>query len=157
MAADQHIIQGISYTESPDEIRVFIPSRFDTYTAPTMEGVFGEFILRPKLIVADFRNCAFLSSAGMRVLLSVHKRNDGLLLLDNVHGGVRENLDIAGLAETFAINVPAEKIKDWLNQRKDHIALEKIRNLIDDDNKDDQTKRQEIIRIVDECWTNPIS
>ena len=97
-------------------------------------------------------------------MLSVHKRNDGLLLLDNVHGDVREIIDINGFSDIFAINIPAEKIKDWLNQRKDwlnqrkdHIALEKIRNLIDDDNKDDQTKRQEIIRIVDECWTNPIS
>ena len=158
MAADQHIIQGISYTESPDEIRVFIPSRFDTYTAPTMEGVFGEFILRPKLIVADFRNCAFLSSAGMRVLLSVHKRNDGLLLLDNVHGGVRENLDIAGLAETFAINVPAEKLKNRLirrnNQMLNKVLFKKICDFLNDPNMDNQTKRQKIIRAIDERFSN---
>ncbi|MGL6194044.1 MAG: STAS domain-containing protein [Thermoguttaceae bacterium] len=53
----------------------------------------------------DFNELTFVSSAGLRVLLSIQKRMNtaGKMTLKNVHANVKEVLDMTGLSDYLVI------------------------------------------------------
>lgn len=80
-----------------------IDGRLDTVTAPDLEKRINE--LNVKGLVLDLLNLEYISSAGLRVLLSSHKKFvklDGMKVV-NVVPQVMEIFEITGFADILTI------------------------------------------------------
>ena len=78
---------------------VAVSGRIDTVTAPELEAnlKFGSV----KCIVIDLADVPYMSSAGLRILLTAHKTmlgKGGELQIANVQSAVKEVLDITGFS-----------------------------------------------------------
>jgi anti-sigma B factor antagonist len=80
-----------------------IDGRLDTVTAPDLEKKINE--LNVKGLVLDLEKLEYISSAGLRVLLSSHKKFaklEGMKVI-NVIAAVMEIFEITGFADILAI------------------------------------------------------
>lgn len=80
-----------------------IEGRLDTVTAPDLEKRIDE--LTVKALVLDLANLEYISSAGLRVLLSSHKKFaklEGMKVI-NVKAAVMEIFEITGFADILVI------------------------------------------------------
>ena len=82
-----------------------VSGRLDTVTAPQLEACCQECLSEGGSLVMDFKNLVYVSSAGLRVLLSTHKKtlDKGGLILRNVNGDIAEILDITGFIDILTI------------------------------------------------------
>ncbi len=81
-------------------LTIAVSGRVDTVTAPELEAAlkFGE----ATCVVLDLENVPYMSSAGLRLLLSAHKTmigKGGEFQIANVQPTVREVLDITGFSD----------------------------------------------------------
>ena len=81
------------------KLTIEVNGRVDTVTAPELEAglKFGD----ATSVVLDLANVPYMSSAGLRILLTAHKTmlgRGGELQIANVQGSVREVLDITGFS-----------------------------------------------------------
>jgi len=79
---------------------ITITGRVDTVTAPEFESClkFGNAMQ----VVLDLANVSYMSSAGLRLLLTAHKTmlgKGGELQIANVQPAVKEVLDITGFSD----------------------------------------------------------
>ena len=86
---------------------VAVKGRLDVTTARLLE-VHGGDLLRAgcKCVVFDFRELAFLSSAGLRSILGLSKRihaGGGKLVFTGVRGPIRDMFDVAGFLDVFPV------------------------------------------------------
>ena len=93
----------IDFIKNNDELTVEIDGRLDTTTAPDLESFLGENILGINSLVFDCEKLIYISSAGLRVLLTAHKRMKGAMKLINVNELVMEVLDMTGFADIWVI------------------------------------------------------
>jgi len=80
--------------------------RVDSNTAPQLAEAFDAILAAKRFrIVFDMGKVEFISSAGLRVLISTQKEcerlNRGEVVLVNVPEQIREALDLAGLVPLF--------------------------------------------------------
>ena len=82
-----------------------LEGRLDTTTAPQLEGFLNENTADIADIVLDLAKLEYISSAGLRVILSVHKKmsKTGSLKLINVSDEVMEVFDITGFSDILTI------------------------------------------------------
>ena len=83
-----------------DRLTIAVSGRVDTVTAPELEAglKFGD----AKCVVLDLANVPYMSSSGLRLLLTAHKAmlgKGGELQIANVQPTVREVLDITGFSD----------------------------------------------------------
>ncbi len=83
-----------------NKLTIAVSGRVDTVTAPELEAglKFGD----AKDVVIDLKDVPYMSSAGLRLLLTVHKMmlaKGGELQIANVQPSVREVLDITGFSD----------------------------------------------------------
>ncbi len=87
---------------------VKISGRVDSGTAPDMERALQGLIDADRnQIVLDLRDTEYMSSAGLRVLVSMlkaAKKNGGDLRLTQLSSRVKEVLELAGLTPVFTIH-----------------------------------------------------
>ncbi len=82
-------------------LTVFISGRIDTATAPEAESYINENLDGVSSLILDFAEVNYVSSAGLRVLLSLHKKmmkKDGLKLI-NVNSSVCDVFEVTGFDE----------------------------------------------------------
>ncbi len=96
----------IIVTEKPSATVFSICGRMDALSAPDAEARIRQWLEqnRTKLIM-DLENLDYISSAGLRILLSAAKQmkaRGGMLLLARLQSGVRQVFDISG----FAVIIP---------------------------------------------------
>ena len=79
--------------------------RLDTTSAPDMEGVIKELIPSVTGLVLDFEKLDYISSAGLRVLLSTQKamNGKGTLRIVNVCRPVMEIFEVTGFSDILTI------------------------------------------------------
>ena len=79
--------------------------RLDTVTAPEFETEIKEIIPGIKFLTLDFSNLSYISSAGLRVLLSAQKAisDSGEMKVINVNDTIMEIFDITGFSEILTI------------------------------------------------------
>jgi anti-sigma B factor antagonist len=86
---------------------VKVTGRVDSATAPELEqALLGLLDAERSQIVLDLQEADYMSSAGLRVLVAMHKatkKNGGGLCLAQPSDRVREVLDLAGLTPVFVI------------------------------------------------------
>ena len=82
------------------KLTIAVSGRVDTVTAPELEAAlkFGD----ATCVVIDIGNVPYMSSAGLRLLLSSHKTmlgKGGELKVANVQPAVKEVLDLTGFSD----------------------------------------------------------
>ena len=94
----------IKSTQEGGRLTISVGGRVDTVTAPELEAnlKFGD----ATCVVIDLANVPYMSSAGLRLLLTAHKTmlgRGGELQVANVQSAVREVLDITGFSDILNI------------------------------------------------------
>ena len=82
-----------------------LDGRLDTPTSPDLEEALAASLDGVAELVFDFSKLDYLSSAGLRVLLSAQKRmnKQGSMKLRHVNDTVKEVFDITGFADFLTI------------------------------------------------------
>ena len=93
----------IDFVKNGGEMTVSLNGRLDTVTAPDLETVLSANYDGISSIVFNCEELAYISSAGLRVLLSAHKRMKGRVKLVSVSELVREVLEMTGFADIWVI------------------------------------------------------
>ena len=95
----------IKKTSDNGVLNAAISGRIDTTTAPTLETELKSSIDGIELLVLDFSEVNYISSAGLRVLLSVHKAmsKKGGMKLVNVGEAIMEIFEVTGFNEILDI------------------------------------------------------
>ena len=95
----------IEIKKNQEETIIEIVGRLDTITAPALDKTINEDIVDTKNLVLDLKGLEYISSAGLRVLLSAQKRmqKQGSMKLKNVCEEVMEVFEMTGFADILVI------------------------------------------------------
>ncbi len=90
---------------SGENLTLSLEGRLDTTTAPELEEVIKESLSGVTALVIDFDKLVYISSAGLRVLLSAQKimNRQGTMTLKNVCPDIVEVFDITGFSDILTI------------------------------------------------------
>ena len=82
-----------------------VSGRLDTTTAPALDKTIQEEVSEQTALVLDLKELAYISSAGLRVLLSAQKRmrKQGSMKLRNVREEIMEVFEMTGFADILEI------------------------------------------------------
>ena len=95
----------ISKTQNGNELVLALEGRLDTMTAPELEAELNKSMNSAESLILDFSKLEYISSAGLRVLLSAHKAMSGKggMKVKNVNEIVQEVFDVTGFADILTI------------------------------------------------------
>ena len=95
----------IEIKKNVDELVLEITGRLDTITAPALDKTINENLGEIKNLILDFKQLEYISSAGLRVLLSTQKKlqQKGTMKLKNVREEVMEVFEITGFVDILTI------------------------------------------------------
>ena len=96
----------ITMKHAADTLVVTLSGRLDTTTSPQLEKALQENLNGIHAIIFDFADIEYISSAGLRVLLSAQKRmnaDGGAIKLIHVNETVMEVFDITGFTDILTI------------------------------------------------------
>ena len=96
---------NITKTVNGSTLNVALEGRLDTVTAPELEQALKGSMDIAEALVMDFAKLDYISSAGLRVLLSAHKtmsKKDGMKVV-NVNEIVKEVFDVTGFVDILDI------------------------------------------------------
>ena len=95
----------IEIVKGKEETVLMISGRLDTNTASVLEKTIREDIRENTTLVLDMKELEYISSAGLRVLLSAQKRmqRNGAMKLIHVCEIVKEVLELTGFADILDI------------------------------------------------------
>ena len=87
------------------QLTIALEGRLDTTTAPELEQTLKESLDNANELTMDFSKLDYISSAGLRVLLSAHKAmsKKGGMKVTNVNEIVKEVFDVTGFADILTI------------------------------------------------------
>ncbi len=88
-----------------DVLTVSLEGRLDTVTAPLLDASLRESMDGMKELILDLRDLEYISSAGLRVLLSAQKAmaKNGSMKLINVGDILMEIFEVTGFADILTI------------------------------------------------------
>lgn len=88
-----------------ENLTLQLGGRLDTTTAPDLEKVVNTQLDGVKNLVLDTKDLKYVSSAGLRVILSIQKKMNvqGNLKLTNVCDEIKEVLEITGFTSFLTI------------------------------------------------------
>ena len=95
----------INKTMNGTELVIALEGRLDTTTAPKLEAELKDSMAGANALTLDFGKLDYISSAGLRVLLSAHKAMSGKggMKVTNVNEIVNEVFDVTGFADILTI------------------------------------------------------
>lgn len=95
----------INQTRNEKNVTVELEGRLDTNTAPELEATFGEILEGVESLVLDFEKLEYVSSAGLRVLLSAQKTmtKQGEMKLVHVNETIGEIFEVTGFCDILTI------------------------------------------------------
>ena len=95
----------IEKTLEGTELTLALNGRLDTTAAPALEAELKRSIGGVESLVFDFAGVAYISSAGLRVLLAAQKvmNRQGRMVLKNVNVAVSEVFEITGFCDILTI------------------------------------------------------
>ena len=95
----------IEIKKSVVELVLEITGRLDTITAPALDKTINENLGEIKSLILDFKNLEYISSAGLRVLLSTQKKlqQKGTMKIKNVREEVMEVFEITGFVDILTV------------------------------------------------------
>lgn len=95
----------IKKTLDGDNLEFILEGRLDTITAPELEEAIKESLDGVDKLSFDFTDLAYVSSAGLRVLLSAQKTMNGRggMVVRNVSEEIQEIFDVTGFSDILTI------------------------------------------------------
>ena len=95
----------IEIKKADEETVIEVVGRLDTITAPALDKTINEDIGDAKNLVLDLKGMEYISSAGLRVLLSAQKKmqKTGSMKVINVCEEVMEVFEMTGFADILVI------------------------------------------------------
>lgn len=96
---------NITKEQKEDVLQVVLEGRLDTTTAPELEKTLKESLDGVKELVLDFEDLEYISSAGLRVLLSAQKimNKQGSMKLIHVREEVKEIFEVTGFLDFLTV------------------------------------------------------
>ena len=96
---------NIEVKRKAEETTIEIAGRLDTTTAPVLDKTINEDIEGTKNLILDLKALEYISSAGLRVLLSAQKKMQkiGSMKVVNVCENVMEVFEMTGFADILVI------------------------------------------------------
>ncbi|MBQ7158963.1 MAG: STAS domain-containing protein [Treponema sp.] len=95
----------ITKAQNGTALTLAVEGRLDTVTAPELEKEIAENSAEANELVVDFTKLDYISSAGLRVLLSAHKNfaKKGGMTITNVNETVMDIFDVTGFKDILNI------------------------------------------------------
>ena len=86
-------------------LEIALEGRLDTMTAPELEAELQKSLGSAESLTLDFSKLSYISSAGLRVLLSAHKARSarGGMKVTHVNESVQEVFEVTGFADILTI------------------------------------------------------
>lgn len=95
----------IKTTKNAKELIVAVEGRLDTLTSPRLEETLKQELDGVEKLILDFAELYYISSAGLRVLLSAMQRMEqqGEMVVRNVSSDVMDVLEVTGFVDDLNI------------------------------------------------------
>ena len=93
----------LEFTKNDGVMNVTLEGRLDTTTAPKLDEMLSNNLMGVNTLTIDCQNLVYVSSAGLRVLLSTHKKMKGAMKLVSVQELVMEVFEITGFVDILVI------------------------------------------------------
>ena len=95
----------INKTVSGTSLELALSGRIDTKTAPELEAEIAASLDGIEHLIIDFSEVPYISSAGLRVMLSAQKRmnKQGDMKVTNVNESVMEIFEVTGFSDFLNI------------------------------------------------------
>lgn len=95
----------INKTEDGSEMQINLEGRLDTITAPQLEAEFKSNIDGVAELIIDLADLTYISSAGLRVLLSAQKvmNKQGNMIIRNVNQDIMDIFEVTGFSDILNI------------------------------------------------------
>ena len=95
----------INKTSNGTRLTIALEGRLDTTTAPQLEAEVKNTLSEVKDLTFDFSKLDYISSAGLRVLLSAQKvmNRQGSMRITNVNETIMEVFDVTGFVDILTI------------------------------------------------------
>ncbi len=95
----------IKMKKNAQDVVIEVAGRLDTVTAPALDKTINEDISDTKKLVLDIKGVEYISSAGLRVLLSTQKKMQkiGTMKVINACEEVMEVFEMTGFADILTI------------------------------------------------------
>ena len=95
----------IEMKRNAQEMIIVVEGRLDTITAPTLDNTINENIQDIETLILDFNGLEYISSAGLRVLLSTQKKMQkrGAMKVINVGAEIMDVFEMTGFADILTI------------------------------------------------------
>lgn len=95
----------IRKNQNGSELTISLIGRLDTTTAPALESTLKQSLNDITALTLDFAELEYISSAGLRVLLSAQKQmnKQGKMTLLHVNENIKEVFDITGFSDILTI------------------------------------------------------
>ena len=92
---------NIKKEKDGSRLTIIIAGRIDTVTAPDVDEDINNSLEGVKMLILDFKDVNYVSSAGLRVLLSLQKKMmvKGEMKLINVNEAVSDVFEVTGFDE----------------------------------------------------------
>ena len=96
---------SIAKTQNGDTLTVALTGRLDTVTAPQLEGELRCAVEGVKELIFDLENLEYVSSAGLRVLLSAQKvmNQQGTMRVCHVLPEIMDVFELTGFVDILNI------------------------------------------------------
>ena len=95
----------INKIKENDSLKIALEGRLDTLTAPKLDAEIQGALDGIKSLVFDFEKLAYISSAGLRILLSAQKvmNKQGTMIIKNAGAEIREIFDVTGFSDILTL------------------------------------------------------
>ena len=96
---------NIEKNRKDSELTLVLTGRLDTTTAPELEGALNDALDGVTALTWDMTALEYVSSAGLRVLLSAQKRmnKQGQMKLTHVSKAIMDIFEVTGFADILTI------------------------------------------------------
>ncbi len=96
---------NINKIEKGTELIIELEGRLDTTTSPELEKELKQSLSGVSSLILDMEKLDYISSAGLRVLLSTQKEmnKQGSMLVKNVNENIMEIFDVTGFVDILNI------------------------------------------------------
>ena len=88
-----------------DKLTISLKGRLDTTTAPSLESEFKSSLNGVTELIIDLKDLVYISSAGLRVLLSAQKvmNKQGKMLVKNSNDDVKDVFEVTGFIDILNV------------------------------------------------------
>ena len=95
----------VTLDKNGSTLKVSVSGRLDTTTAPELEKTLGSQLEGIESLTLDFGDLAYISSAGLRVLLALQKtmNRQGQMAVTHVNDNIMEVFDVTGFLDMLTI------------------------------------------------------